>query len=311
MATNSGWTAQDLPDLSGKTIIVTGGNSGIGYEAALELAGKGARVTLACRGREKAARAAESIRKVCPDSSVEPMRLDLASLASVREFTAAFADKHQTLDVLCNNAGVMALPYRKPEDGFEMQFGTNHLGHVAFTVQLLPSLVATEGSRVVNVWRNAQDLGELNRADVQWTERPGKRSASYSASKIANMLFTLELQRRLQDAGVSTIAAACHPGYTSTNLQRNSWLLRWLNPILCMEPWQGALPTLYAAVSRDVEGGGYYGPNGFRHLRGYPAPDKPAEVSTDADAAKRLWELSEELTGVTAPWARARAAELQ
>jgi NAD(P)-dependent dehydrogenase (short-subunit alcohol dehydrogenase family) len=300
--TKQRWNTNDIEDQTGRVAIVTGANSGIGFEAAKALAEKGAHVIVASRNKQRGQQAVANIAKAAPQASVELMLLDLASLASVKEFVTDFTGRFDRLDLLLNNAGVMMPKQREEtEDGFELQFGTNHLGHFAFTVQLLPLLVATEGSRVVNVSSNAQDLGQLNLDDLQWTERPFKRIASYSASKIANMLFTLELQRRLQDAGVSTIAAACHPGYTSTNLQRNSWLLRWLNPILCMEPWQGALPTLYAAVSRDVEGGGYYGPNGFRHLRGYPAPDKPAEVSTDADAAKRLWELSEEHAGVTAP----------
>ena len=169
------------------------------------------------------------------------------------------------------------------------------------TLQLLELLVATEGSRVVNVSSSAQNLGKLDLDDLQWKQRSFDRMGSYGASKIANMLFTLELQRRFEEAGASTIATACHPGWTATNLQKTSPIIRLLNPVLGMKPWQGALPTLYAAVSPDAVGGGYYGPDGLGTWRGYPAPNKPAAASTDADAAKRLWELSDQLVGLITP----------
>ncbi len=300
--TKKRWTTTDIEDQTGRVAIVTGANSGIGFEAAKALALKGATVVVASRSKPRGDQAVASILEAAPNAAVELKLLDLANLGSVRDFVAAFVDRFDRLDLLLNNAGVM-MPRRREEtaDGFELQFGTNHLGHFALTVQLLELLVATGGSRVVNVSSSAQNLGKLDLDDLQWKERPFKRMASYGASKIANMLFTLELQRRLEEAGASSIAAACHPGWTRTNLQKTSPLFRWLNPLFAMKPWQGALPTLYAAVSSDVVGGGYYGPNGFGTIRGYPAPNKPAAASTDAASAKRLWELSEQLVGLSAP----------
>ncbi len=300
--TKKRWTTTDIEDQTGRVAIVTGANSGIGFEAAKALALKGATVVVASRSKPRGDQAVASILEAAPNAAVELKLLDLANLGSVRDFVAAFVDRFDRLDLLLNNAGVM-MPRRREEtaDGFELQFGTNHLGHFALTVQLLELLVATGGSRVVNVSSSAQNLGKLDLDDLQWKERSFNRMASYGASKIANMLFTLELQRRLEDAGMSTIAAACHPGWTSTNLQKTSPLMRWLNPLFGMKPWQGALPTLYAAVSPDIVGGGYYGPDGLGNTRGYPVPNEPAAASTAAAAATRLWELSEQLVGLTTP----------
>lgn len=298
--TKKRWTTGDIEDQTGRVAIVTGANSGIGFEAAKALALKGATVVVASRSRTRGDQAVAAMREAAPNAAVELMLLDLANLGSVRDFVAAFVDRFDRLDLLLNNAGVM-MPRQREEtaDGFELQFGTNHLGHFALTVRLLELLVATEGSRVVTVSSSAQNFGGLDLDDLQWTERPFHRMASYGASKIANMLFTLELQRRLEEAGASTIAVACHPGWTSTNLQRTSPFMGFFNPLFAMKPWQGALPTLYAAVSPDAVGGGYYGPDGFATWRGYPAPNRPAAASTDAEAAKRLWELSEQLVGLT------------
>ncbi len=300
--TKKRWNTSDIEDQTGRVAIVTGANSGIGFETAKVLASKGAQVIVASRSKQRGDKAMAAIAKAAPDASVELMLLDLADLGSVRNFVVAFTARFERLDLLINNAGVM-MPKEREEtaDGFELQFGTNHLGHFALTVALLPLIVATQGSRVVNLASSAQNFGDLDLDDLQWTDRPFKRMSSYGASKIANMLFTLELQRRFERAGVSTIAAACHPGWTSTNLQKTSTLLRWFNPLIAMKPWQGALPTLYAAISPDVQGAGYYGPDGLGTIRGYPAPNKPAAASTDREAAKRLWELSEHLVGITAP----------
>ncbi len=303
------WTATDIGDQTGRVAIVTGANSGIGYEAAKALALKGATLVVASRSQARGEGAVASIREAAPDANVELMLLDLANLDSVRKFVATFIDRFDRLDLLINNAGVM-MPSERREtvDGFELQIGTNHLGHFALTVPLLELLVATNGSRVVNVSSSAQNFGKFDPDDLQWTRRPFQRMASYGASKIANMLFTLELQRRFSEAGASTLALACHPGLTSTTLQKTSPLFRWLNPFFGMKPWQGALPTLYAAISPDVVGGGYYGPDGLGSMRGYPAADKPAPISTDAVAAKRLWELSEQLVGLTVPRLAGHAA---
>ena len=299
--TRKHWTAVDIGDQTGRVAIVTGANSGIGYEAAKALADKGATVIVASRSRDRGEEAVASILESAPAARVELMLLDLANLDSIRAFVTAFTDRFDRLDMLINNAGVMMPPERQETtDGFELQIGTNHLGHFALTIPLLGLLAATEGSRVVNVSSSAQNFGKLDLDDLQWTSRRYDRMGSYGASKIANMLFTQELQRRLEDAGASTIVTACHPGWTATNLQKSSPLIRWLNPLFGMKPWQGALPTLYAAVSPDVVGGGYYGPDGLGTLRGYPAVNKPAAISTDAAAARRLWELSEQLVGLDA-----------
>jgi NAD(P)-dependent dehydrogenase (short-subunit alcohol dehydrogenase family) len=296
------WTTDYIADQSGRVAIVTGANSGIGFEAAKALAAKGAQVIVASRSAEKGDRAVASIRGETTGVKAELMLLDLASLVSVREFAAAFTARFERLDLLVNNAGVMMPPGREEtSDGFELQFGTNHLGHFALTLQLLPLLVKTEGARVVNVSSSAQNFGKLDLDDVQWTQRSFDRMGSYGASKIANMLFTLELQRRFEGAGVDTLAMACHPGWTGTNLQKTSTLFRWLNPVFGMKPWQGALPTLYAAVADDAQGGGYYGPDGVMNMRGYPVPNKPADASTDRDAASKLWQLSEQAVGMNAP----------
>ena len=300
--TKKRWNTEDIADQTGRVAIVTGANSGIGFEAAKALAAKGARVVIGSRNQERGDAAVSAIKGEVPAASVELMLLDLASLESVREFVADFTKRFDRLDLLINNAGVM-MPKEREEttDGFELQFGTNHLGHFALTLPLLPLSLATEGSRVVNVSSSAQNFGEFDLDDLQWTQRPFKRMPSYGASKIANMLFTLELQRRFEEAGASTIAASCHPGWTATNLQKTSPLMRLFNPVFGMQPWQGALPTLYAAVAQEVEGGRYYGPDGLANWRGYPALNKPARASKDADAAKRLWELSQQLTGVATP----------
>ncbi|RMF23090.1 MAG: SDR family NAD(P)-dependent oxidoreductase [Deltaproteobacteria bacterium] len=296
------WTSEQIPDQSGRTAVVTGANSGIGYETAKALAAKGARVVMACRSRQRAQRAVEELSAAVPGANVEVLELDLASLDSVARFAEELRERCDRIDLLINNAGVMMPPSRQETaDGFELQFGVNHLGHFALTLRLLETIVATNGSRIVTVSSSAQNYGELDLDDLNWTRRPFKRWASYGASKIANMLFTLELQRRLSEAGVSTIAAAAHPGWTATNLQRTSPLFRALNPIVAMKPWQGALPTLYAAVAAEVVPGGYYGPDGLGNMRGYPCPNQPAKASQDTGTAKRLWEISEELTGVTTP----------
>jgi len=296
------WTVESMEDQRGRVAIVTGANSGIGFEAAKALAAKNARVIVASRNAERGGAAVAAIRDGVAGGDVELLLLDLASLASVQRFADEFSQRFDRLDLLINNAGVM-MPKRREEtaDGFELQIGTNHLGHFALTMRLLPLLVRTPGARVVNVSSSAQNFGKFDPEDLQWTDRSFHRMGSYGASKVANMLFTLELQRRLEEVGADTIATACHPGWTATNLQKTSPLIRFLNPLFGMQSWQGALPTLYAAVAPEAEGGGYYGPDGLGTLRGYPTRNKPSKVSTDGAAATRLWELSEELTGVSMP----------
>jgi NAD(P)-dependent dehydrogenase (short-subunit alcohol dehydrogenase family) len=307
MASSVHWTADSLPDLAGKTIIVTGANSGIGYEAALQLARKGARVILACRDRGKAEAAAAAIRKAQPNAAIDVMELDLASLGSVRAFADAYRARESRLDVLCNNAGVMALPYRKTADGFEMQFGTNHLGHFALTGLLLDRLLATPGARVVTVSSGAHRAGRIRFDDLQW-ERGYRKWLAYGQSKLANLLFVYELQRRLAAAGSSVISVACHPGYAATNLQvagprmvgssfAESMMLLG-NRLFSQDAAMGSLPTLYAATAAGLRGGEYVGPDGMGELKGYPRLVPSNGRSRDLETARRLWEVSEQLTGV-------------
>lgn len=307
MSDKKAWSASDIPDLSGKTIVVTGGNSGIGYEAALEFARKRAKVILACRDLGKARTAAAQIVASTPGADVEVMELDLSSLASIRAFADAFHMQHQALHALCNNAGVMAIPYRTTADGFEMQFGTNHLGHFALTGLLLDRLLATEGSRVVNVSSAAHRFGQIHFDDLQW--RNGYRKwRAYGQSKLANLLFTFEMQRRADAAGVKLLSVACHPGYAATNLQavgprmEGSSLMERLtevgNNLFAQSAAMGALPTEYAAVAPEVHGGDYIGPDGFAQQSGHPKKVGCSAAARDAASAKRLWDVSEQLTGV-------------
>jgi NAD(P)-dependent dehydrogenase (short-subunit alcohol dehydrogenase family) len=306
----SKWTAGDIPDLSGKTIVVTGSNSGIGYEAALEFARKNASVVLACRSMDKANAAVASIKAAVPTAKVVAMELDLASLASARAFNDAFRKSHGQLHILCNNAGVMAIPYRRTVDGFEMQMGTNHFGHFALTGLLIDLLLANEGARVVNVASGMHRIGTIRFDDMDW-QHGYRKWLAYGQSKLANLLFCLELQRRLEKSGVKLISVACHPGYAATNLQSagprmsGSSIMESLtgvaNKIFAQSAAMGALPTLYAAVAPDVRGGDYIGPAGFTEMWGNPGKVGRSKAAQDASAAARLWQVSEQRTGVAYP----------
>ena len=308
MPDNEPWTPDDVPDLSGKTIVVTGGNSGIGYEAALAFARKRADVVLACRDLGKARKAADRIVAQASGATVEVMELDLSSLASVRGFADAFRLKRPTLHVLCNNAGVMAIPYRQTADGFEMQFGTNHLGHFALTGLLLDKLLATDGARVVNVSSGAHRMGNIRFDDLQW-KNGYRKWIAYGQSKLANLLFTFELQRKVDAAGKKLLSVACHPGYAATNLQAagprmmGSAMLESFfslgNSVFAQSAAMGALPTEYAAVAPDVRGGDYIGPDGLFEMRGHPVKVGCSAAAKDTAAAARLWQVSEQLTGVS------------
>ncbi len=299
------WTVQDIPDQQGRVVIVTGGNSGIGYEAALALAGKNAQVVLTTRSLDKGEAAASGIREKYPQAEVVVMELDLADLKSVRNFAQAFLAKYKRLDILINNAGVMALPQRKTVDEFEIHFGTNHLGHFALTGSLLPILRATPHARIVTVSSGAHVRGDIHFDDLQW-EKKYDRWGAYAQSKLANLLFAYELQRRLSATGSSLISVGCHPGYAATKLQAAGpqmegsaiklWMMKISNTILAQGQDMGALPTLYAAAAADVNGCDYIGPQGG--MRGYPAKVMSNDKSYDEALAKRLWQVSEELTGV-------------
>lgn len=306
---SSQWTTKNIPDLSGKVIIVTGANSGIGYEAAKEFARKGARTVLACRSMEKAQAALDQIKQEIPGASAEIMQLDLASLASVREFAEAFKSRYDRLDILVNNAGIMWVEYGKTVDGFECHFGTNHLGHFALTGLLIDLLVKTPGARVVNVSSTGHRAGRMDFDNLMFEGGKGYgRHWAYGRSKLANLLFTYELQRRFEALDADVIATAAHPGGANTNLARNIehlWYFRVLMPLLermMQGADMGALPTLRAAVDPAASGGDYYGPNGSREQTGYPVLVQSSEASHNEADARRLWEISEQLTDIHYNW---------
>jgi NAD(P)-dependent dehydrogenase (short-subunit alcohol dehydrogenase family) len=312
------WTIDSIPSQSGRLALITGSNSGIGLEAAKALAGKGARVIIAVRSAEKGAAAADTIRMAHPAASVEVMALDLADLASVRRFAAAILGRGEPLHMLINNAGVMALPFRKTADGFEMQFGTNHLGHFALTGLLLPAILAAPGARVVTVSSGLHQGGAINFANLDGA-KGYDRGRAYSQSKLANLLFAYELQRKLASAGSGAISLGCHPGYAATNLQQagprmegssfGEAMMGLANALLAQSAAMGALPTLYAATSPDANGCDYIGPRDFGGWRGYPAKVRSSDRSYDEATARRLWEVSEQLTGVRYAFTEAMAAQ--
>jgi NAD(P)-dependent dehydrogenase (short-subunit alcohol dehydrogenase family) len=301
------WTSQDIPDQHGKLAVVTGGNSGIGYEAARELAAKGARVILAVRNAEKGQAAVAAIQRAHPGAAAEVMALDLSNLESIRGFAQLFRQRFEALPLLINNAGVMALPYRRTADGFEMQFGTNHLGHFALTGLLLPAILAAPNARVVAVSSGAHAPGQIDFDNLDGSKSYSAWRA-YCQSKLANLLFAYELQRRFTAAGADAIAAGCHPGYAATNLQAagprmsGSRLGEQIgelgNRLFAQSAAMGALPTLYAATASDVHGCDYFGPMGLFGLRGAPGKARSSARSYDPVLAARLWQVSEQLTGV-------------
>jgi NAD(P)-dependent dehydrogenase (short-subunit alcohol dehydrogenase family) len=290
------WTTQNIPDQSGRVAIITGSSSGIGYEAAKALAGKNAKVIIAVRNLEKGVKTKSKILNDYPNADVEIMKLDLADLSSVKSFVNEFKEKHKGLDVLINNAGVMIPPYSKTKDSFELQMGTNHLGHFALTLELLEILEKTPNSRIVNVSSNAHKYGNINFDDLNWENRKYKKWKSYGDSKIANLYFTTELANRL--SGKNTLVTAAHPGLTETELSRHSGFFAFLNKFIAMEQAQGALPTLRAALDENAKTGDYFGPDGWQEWRGYPVKVDTNKLAKDTAVAKKLWDVSEELTNV-------------
>ena len=286
------WTPQDLPSLDGRTVVITGATSGIGRAAAIELARAGARVVMAVRNTERGEQVAAGM-----DGRGEVRHLDLTDLASVRAFAAGWEGE---IDVLINNAGVMAVPEGRTADGFETQIGTNHLGHFALTGLLLGHVT----DRVVTLASGAHRMGKISLDDLNWERRSYKRWPAYGQSKLANLLFMFELQRRLAEAGSPVRAVAAHPGWAATELQQrtgNAVMNAFAalgNRLLAQSGEQGAWPTLYAAT-QDIPGGSYVGPDGRSEMRGHPHLVSPSSAATDAETARGLWELSERLTGVT------------
>jgi NAD(P)-dependent dehydrogenase (short-subunit alcohol dehydrogenase family) len=305
------WTSDDIPPQTGKRAVVTGANSGIGFHTALELARKGAAVVLACRNPAKAEDALARLRSAVPDAKAELAALDLSDLASVRAFGASFAARGVPLDLLVNNAGIMAPLSRKASpDGFELQMATNHLGHFLLTALLLPSLRRAPAPRVVTVASIAHRRGRIDFEDLQ-SERSYSPFDSYARTKLANLLFAFELQRRADKAGLKLLSAAAHPGVARTSILvnglgggRNTLLTRaigLLSGLYTHSEEQGALPSLYAATSPDVVPGGYYGPDGFGEMTGFPVRVDCRAQAKDASAATRLWDVSVELTGADLP----------
>ncbi|KWX23762.1 short-chain dehydrogenase [Mycolicibacterium wolinskyi] len=306
MSADTKWTEADVPDQTGRIAIVTGSNTGLGYETARALAAKGAHVVIAVRNLDKGREAVDRMRAAAPKADLKLQALDVGSLDSVRTAADELRSAYPRIDLLINNAGVMYPPKQTTVDGFELQFGTNHLGPFTLTGLLLDHLLPVEGSRVVAVASIAHRIqAKIHFDDLQW-ERGYNRVAAYGQSKLSNLLFTYELQRRLAAAGKPTIAVAAHPGISNTELMRHipgSTLpgFNQLAGLVTNSPAMGALATLRAATEPGVRGGQYYGPDGFRELRGYPKLVNSSSQSHDSDLQRRLWSVSEELTGVTYP----------
>jgi NAD(P)-dependent dehydrogenase (short-subunit alcohol dehydrogenase family) len=305
----SRWTTADMPDLHDETVIVTGANSGLGFEATRAFARAGATVVMACRSRDRAESARDDVVRRVPDADLDVRDLDLGDLDSVRQFADGIRTDYDGLRVLCNNAGVMAVPRSETADGFETQLGVNHLGHFALTGHLLGLLIGTDGeTRVVTQSSGLHERGEVDFDDLQG-EREYDEWDAYAQSKLANVLFGYELDRRLDDAGVEGVTSVvCHPGYAATNLQyrgpeaRGSRVrlaaMKVANSLLAQSAEMGALPMLYAATADGVTGGDYVGPGGFMNMRGYPETQRSSDRSYDETTAERLWEVSETSTGV-------------
>ncbi|HJV39982.1 MAG TPA: oxidoreductase [Geothrix sp.] len=303
--TQENWTWAQVPDQTGRVAVVTGATSGTGFEAARILAARRAIVVLACRNQPKAEEAARRIQALHPGARVELQALDLASLASVRTATAELLARFDRLDLLLNNAGVMVPPYGKTEDGFETQLGTNHLGPFALTGLLMARLLATPSSRVVTMSSNAHRMGRIYADDLDF-ERGYRAWAAYGQSKLANLLFAFELQRRLAAAGSTTRSVAAHPGWARTELQRHAGWIRWLRTVglealLSQDAYGGAQPLLRAATDPGAGGGEYFGPSGFQEMKGAPVPVRSDARSQDEGLQRWMWRLSEQRTGVVYP----------
>ena len=298
-----GWDARRIPDQTGRVAIVTGANSGLGLVTARELARAGAQVVLACRNLDKGRASLADVQRAATGPPPELEELDLASLESVRAFAERFRTSHGGLDLLINNAGVMAPPRGETADGFELQFGTNHLGHFALTGLLLPMMEGRDDARVVTLSSMAHRFGRIALDNLDGRRRYFRWRA-YAQSKLANLLFALELDRRLRAAGSTVKSLAAHPGYAATNLQTaapplfDRLVMRVSNAVVAQSDEMGALPTLYAVTEPGLEGGTYVGPGGPGEARGHPTVVQPTRAARDEQTARRLWQVSEELTGV-------------
>ena len=297
------WTVADIPDLTGKTAVITGANSGVGYETALELARHDAFTIIACRSASRGEAALHRIKKSAPSSKVELMILDLGDLASINAFAQLFSEAHDQLDILINNAGIMATPYRTTKDGFESQFGTNHLGHFALTAKLMPSILAAPSARIINVSSVGHRSGDIDFNPLLLDRSNYKRWRAYYRSKLANLLFTYEMHRRLERAQIDNMSSlAAHPGVARTNLAQGmgfvGTLLKPIAFLFVQSAQMGALPILRAATDPTAQSGQYYGPDKPHERSGFPVIVSSSSASHDKEVAHHLWERSEELTGV-------------
>jgi NAD(P)-dependent dehydrogenase (short-subunit alcohol dehydrogenase family) len=305
----SGWTADEMPAMDGKTVVVTGANSGLGYEGTKAFADAGATVVMACRSEQRGKRAAAEIRASVDGGELDVRVCDLADLDSVESFAEGVREAYDGIDVLCNNAGVMAIPRQETEEGFEMQLGVNHFGHFALTGHLLSALAESDGeSRVVTQSSQAHTAGEMDFSNLNWAHGY-KKWAAYGRSKLANLLFAYELQRRLDESTHDIVSVACHPGYADTELQFRGPRemgssvrmagMKVANALFGQSAAKGALPMLYAAASEEIIGGEYVGPGGLLDMRGHPEFQQSNAASQDEADAERLWTVSEESTGVS------------
>ena len=294
----SNWNTNNIADQNNRVVIITGATSGLGKEATKILAGKNATVIMAVRNTEKGESVAAEFKKILPDAKIDVRKLDLGSLDSVRSFSEGMNTYYERLDILINNAGVMACPFSKTKDDFEIQMGTNHLGHFALTGLLMPLLKKTKASRIVATSSIAHRQGDIDFEDINWGKRKYATGKAYGDSKLANLYFAYELARKLKNDPNAPMVTAAHPGWTSTDLQRHSLMFRILNPIFSQNVANGVLTTLRAALDEQAEPGDYFGPSGFMEAKGSPIVVKSNEMSHNETNAKRLWELSEKMTGV-------------
>lgn len=292
------WNTNNIPDQTGRVLIITGATSGLGKEATRVFAEKNATVIMAVRNTAKGEEVAAEFKKAMPNAKIKVRKLDLGSLASAKSFSEGIIAGYNHLDILINNAGVMTCPFSKTEDGFEIQMGTNHLGHFALTGLLMPLLKSTKGSRIVATSSIAHRQGNIDFEDINWEERKYNTTKAYGDSKIANLYFAYELARKLKDDPNAPVVTSAHPGWTSTELQRHSLMFRILNPLFSQNVENGVLPTLRAATDENAKAGDYFGPSGFQELKGAPIIVKSNEISYNKVNAKRLWDLSEKLTGI-------------
>ena len=293
---------KNIPSQKGRTAIVTGANTGLGFETALVLAKKEMKVIMACKSLKRAENAKRRILREEPEADLEIMIVDLRSLSSIRKFVKSFLPRYNQLDILVNNAGIMIPPYSKTEDGFESQMGVNYFGHFLLTGLLFDTLTKTPGSRIISLASNAHKKGYINFDNLNW-EKNYSPMAAYRQSKLACLMFAYELQRRLENEGYPTISVAAHPGLSVTDILRKvpKWLLYISQPITNLfthSPANGALPVLYAALGQDVKGGEYFGPQGKNEWTGKPGKVRSTPLSHDKEIARQLWEVSEKLTGI-------------